>query len=110
MPQQAISTRIAQIYKTTYGRGPTKIAAYLLPELVVVLVEDLNVPAQSTLVDLGDHDIVESGHRRLHQVMAPDMCRAIEEIAGRRVRGCVSGFNVGLDAATNSFPLEPEEQ
>ncbi|MBF6621074.1 MAG: DUF2294 family protein [Patulibacter sp.] len=106
MPQQAISTRIAQIYKTTYGRGPTKITAYLLPDLVTVLVEDLNIPAQSTLVELGDHDLVEAGHRRLHQVMCADMCTAIEEILQRRVRGCVSGFNVALDAATNCFPLE----
>jgi uncharacterized protein YbcI len=109
MPQQAISTRIAQIYKTTYGRGPTKITAYLLPDLVAVLVEDLNIHAQSTLVGLGDHEHVEAGHRRLHQAMAPEMCKAIEQILQRRVRGCISGFNVALDTASNCFPLEDGE-
>ncbi len=109
MPQQAISTRIAQIYKTTYGRGPTKIAAYVLPELVLVLVEDLNTPGQSRLIEHGDHDYVESGHRRLHQTMTAEMGHAIEDVLSRRVRGCVSGFNGPLNAATNTFLLEPEE-
>lgn len=108
MPQQAISTRIAQIYKTAYGRGPTKIAAYILPELVVVLIEDLNTPAQSTLIEHGQPHHVDAGHRRLHETMVDDMIAAIQDVLGREVRGCVAGFNATLNAATNSFLLGPE--
>lgn len=110
MPQQAISTRIAQIYKTAYGRGPTKIAAYLLPELVVVLIEDLNTQAQGTLLDAGQDEHVETSHRRLYESMASDMSTAVEGVLGRTVRGCVAGFNARLNAATTTFLLDPSEQ
>lgn len=109
MPHQAISTHIAGIYKTTYGRGPTKIATFLLPDVVMIVLEDLNTPAQDTLAGLGDHGLVEAGHQRLHQVMVPQMQAAIEQTLERQVRGCVSGFNSALNAATNTFLLVPAD-
>ena len=109
MPHQAISTHIAQIYKSTYGRGPTKIATYLLLDVVLIVLEDLNTPAQDTLTELGDYDIVEAAHQRLHQAMVPQMTTAIEQVLGRSVRDCVPGFNVGAGAATNTFLLAPQD-
>jgi uncharacterized protein YbcI len=108
VPQQALSDEIARLYKSRYGRGPTKITVQLAPGVVICVLEDVNTAAQQALVELGAIDVAQATHLRLQMGMADEMSQAVEATTGRRVRGYIPGFNSEIAAATDTFLLEPE--
>ncbi|CAB4892800.1 unannotated protein [freshwater metagenome] len=104
---QALSTEIAQIYKTHYGRGPTKITAAYMGDAVVCLLEDVNLPAQTALLNRGKTDLAQAIHAELQLGMADAMSETVQRITGRTVRTYVPGFNATGNATTDVFFLEP---
>jgi uncharacterized protein YbcI len=108
-PQQALSDEIARLYKSRYGRGPTKISVQVGAGAVVCLLEDVNTTAQKALVELGAVEVAQATHLHLQMGMASEMAQAVEAATGRAVRGYIPGFNVQLAAATDTFLLEPED-
>lgn len=107
MPHQAIANGIAQVYKDTYGRGPQKIVATILPDTVLVTLEELNTPGQNKLRQLGEIDLLTTVHTRLQRAIAPDLCAVVEAVTGRRVRSYVTGYNGHDNTATDAFLLDP---
>lgn len=108
MPQFQIANEIAQIYKTAYGRGPTRVVAHLLKDTVVCVLEDVLTPEQSALVELGETDLVDAVHGRLRRALLPEFIGVVERVTGRQVRCYVPGFDARLAMATDTFVLHPE--
>ncbi len=108
-PEAEISDGIALVYKSRYGRGPTKITTRVLPEAVVCLLRDVNTPAQSALVQMGKVDVAQAVHGELQLGMAEEMGAVIERITGRTVDAYVPGFNAAADATTDVFFLNPRD-
>lgn len=108
MPQFQIANEIAQIYKTAYGRGPTRVVAHILKDTVVCVLEDVLTPDQTTLVELGEADLVDAVHARLRRTLVPDFVGVVERVTGREVRCYVPGFDARLAMATDTFVLHPE--
>ena len=104
---QAISTAIAQIYKTYYGRGPTKVIAGHIGDAIVCLLEGVNTPSQAALLKFGKFDTAQAIHGELQLGMAIEMREAVERLTGRTVRAYVPGFNAAEDATTDVFLLQP---
>lgn len=104
---QAISTELAQIYKTHYGRGPTKITADYMGDAVVCLLEDVNSPTQAALLKFGRADTAQTIHGEMQLGMADEMRETVERLTGRTVRAYVPGFNAAANATTDVFLLEP---
>ena len=104
---QAVSREIAQIYKTHYGRGPTKINSGFMGDAVVCLLEDVNNASQAALLQFGKTDVAQAVHGELQLGMAHAMQEAIERLTGRTVRAYVPGFNATANATTDVFLLEP---
>lgn len=100
-----ISKEIAQVYRSRYGRGPTKITAHVLGDAVVCLLRDVNTPAQAALVRSGRADLARAVHGELQMGMAREMQAVVERITGRAVTGYVPGFNAEIDATTDTFFL-----
>lgn len=96
------------IYKQHYGRGPTKIVAHLVGDAVVCLLEDVNVPAQSALIERGRVDVARTIHEELQLGMADAMSEVVQRHTGRAVRTYVPGFNATAGATTDVFHLETE--
>lgn len=107
MPQFQIANEIAQIYKTAYGRGPTRVVAHLLKDTVVCVLEDVLTPEQSALVELGEADLVDAVHGRLRRALLPEFIGVVERVTGRQVRCYVPGFDARLAMATDTFVLHP---
>lgn len=108
MPQFQIANEIAQIYKTTYGRGPTRVVAHLLKDTVICILEDVLTSEQAALVELGESDLVDTAQCRLRRALLPEFVGVVERITGRQVRCYVPGFDARLAVATDTFLLHPE--
>jgi uncharacterized protein YbcI len=108
-PLQAISNAMAQIYKTQFGRGPTKVKTHFAgPDTVVCVLEDTQTPAERRLVELGEDQRLRDV-RLFFQYATEDSLRApVEEATGRRVRAFISGIDVRADASAEIFLLEDE--
>ncbi len=108
-PLQAISNAMAQIYKTQFGRGPTKVKTHFAgPDTVVCILEDTQTPAERRLVELGEDQRLRDV-RLFFQYATEDSLRApVEEATGRRVRAFISGIDVREDASAEIFLLEDE--
>lgn len=106
-PLQAISNAMAQIYKTQFGRGPTKVKTHFAgPDAVVCILEDTQSPAERRLVELEQHQRLRDV-RLFFQYASEDTLREpIEQATGRRVRAFISGIDVRADASAEVFLLE----
>lgn len=105
--QQQLATGVALVYKTVYGRGPTKVTAHTLPDAVIVILEDVTTPGQEMLVELGEIGLVDTVHARLQRGIAPKLVEVVERLVGRKVRSYVPGFDAVNGTATDTFLLEP---
>jgi len=107
VPHQQIANGIAQVYKDLYGRGPQKIVATILPDVIFVVLEEINTPGQNKLVDLDEIRLLDTVHSRLQRSIERDLIAVVEEVVGRTVRSYVPGYNGRNNTATDAFLLEP---
>ncbi|MDO9409774.1 Na-translocating system protein MpsC family protein [Patulibacter sp.] len=106
-PLQAISNAMAQIHKTQFGRGPTKVKTYFAgPDAVVCVLEDTQTPAEKRLVELGEHQRLRDVRLFFQYATEDDMRAPVEHATGRRVRAFISGIDVRADASVELFLLE----
>jgi uncharacterized protein YbcI len=103
-----ISRRIVQLHKEYYGRGPTKAKTWILDDLVVVLMRGGFSKAEETLLREGRGDSVIRQRMDFQDVMRDRFTAVIEEEAGRRVAGMMSGSHQRPDLLAEMFVLEPE--
>jgi uncharacterized protein YbcI len=106
-PLQAISNAMAQIYKTQFGRGPTKVKTYFAgPDAVVCVLEDTQTPAERRLVEMGEFQRLRDVRLFFQYATEEELKRPIEEATGRRVRAFISGMDTQADASAEIFLLE----
>jgi uncharacterized protein YbcI len=106
-PLQAISNAMAQVYKSQFGRGPTKVRTmYAGSDAIVCILEDTQTPAERRLVELGEHRRLRDVRLFFQYATEDDLKRPIEEATGRRVRAFISGIDARADASAEMFLLE----
>jgi uncharacterized protein YbcI len=105
-----VSNEMVRIYKTQFGRGPTKArAAFAGRDTLISTLEDSFTPAERNLAAMGEHQRLRDT-RMFFQYASEHVFReAVEEITGRKVRGFVSGLDAEHDISTEVFHLHPEE-
>jgi uncharacterized protein YbcI len=109
-PLQAISNAMAQIYKTQFGRGPTKVKTYFAgPDAVVCVLEDTQTPAERRLVELGEYQRLRDVRLFFQYATEEELKKPIEEATGRRVRAFISGIDTQADASAEIFLLEEDD-
>jgi uncharacterized protein YbcI len=104
-----ISNEMVRLYKTQFGRGPTKARTHFAgPDTIVCTLEDSLTPAERNLVAMGEHQRLRD-MRMLFQAAAETQFReVVERLTGRKVRAFVSGIDTGEDVSSELFYLEPE--
>jgi uncharacterized protein YbcI len=104
----AISNEMVRIYKSQFGRGPTKTRTqWAGPDIVVVTLEKTLTPAEHSLRRLGEHGRLRD-LRLLFQYAELDVfCEPVERLTGRRVRAFISGIDTVGDVASEMFVLHP---
>ncbi|MDO9409776.1 Na-translocating system protein MpsC family protein [Patulibacter sp.] len=106
-PLQAISNAMAQIYKTQFGRGPTRVKTYFAgPDAVVCILEDTQTPAEKRLVELREDQRLRDVRLFFQYATEDDLRAPVEQATGRRVRAFISGIDVRADASAEVFLLD----
>lgn len=104
-----LSNEMVGLYKTLFGRGPTKARSHWLgPDAVATTLEDTFTPAERNMVALGEHQRLRDIRTFFQHASANEFRAAAERATGRKVRGFVSGVDTEVDISTEVFYLEPE--
>lgn len=105
----AISREMVRIYKTQFGRGPTKArTAFAGPDLVVCTLEDSLTPVERRMAEIGDHERLRDLRLYFQHVTEDQFREVIERSLGRTVRAFVSGMDTSKDVSAELFYLDPE--
>jgi uncharacterized protein YbcI len=100
-----VSREMVRLYKTQFGRGPTRARSdFAGPDLVVCTLEDTLTPAEKRMAELGEHQ--RDLRLYFQHVSQEQFCEIIERILGRKVRAFVSGMDTKEDVAAELFYLE----
>jgi uncharacterized protein YbcI len=109
---EEISRRIVQLYKESYGKGPTKACTYWHDDVITVVVRGGFTPDERTLRDAGRGEAVLEHRVQFHEAMRIRFKREVEQLTGRVVIGVMSGVQVDVpEMAAQVFVLEtsPDE-
>jgi uncharacterized protein YbcI len=106
----AISNEMVHLYKSLFGRGPTKArTAWAGPDTIAVTLEETLTPAERNLVRLGEHQRLRESRIFFQYATVREFCEPVERLTGRKVRGFISGIDTSVDGmALELFTLHPE--
>jgi uncharacterized protein YbcI len=91
---EEISRRIVQLYKESYGRGPTKARTYWQDDVITVLVRGGFTPDERTLREAGRGEAVLEHRVQFHEAMRTRFKAEVEQLTARVVIGVMSGVQV----------------
>lgn len=104
---EELSRRIVQLYKESYGKGPTRARTYWYDDVITVVVRGGFTPDERTLREAGRGEAVLEHRVQFHQAMRTRFRQEVEQLTGRTVIGVMSGVQVEEpEMAAQVFVLE----
>jgi uncharacterized protein YbcI len=101
-----ISREMVRLYKSQFGRGPTKARSdFAGPNLIVCTLEDSLTPAEKRMAEMGEHQRLRDLRLYFQHATEEQFCEVIERITGRKVRAFISGLDTNKDVAAELFYL-----
>jgi uncharacterized protein YbcI len=105
-----VSNEMVRLYKTQFGRGPTKArTAFAGQDTLVSTLEYSFTPAERNLAAMGEHQRLRDARTFFQYASEQKFREMVEEITGRKVRGFISGLDAEQDISTEVFYLHPQE-
>ena len=101
-----IARAVVRIHRDGVGRGPTKAQAFFHGSIVVVVLEDILVKAERTLLASGHHDSVIRLRQELLRTMQPDLITAVERLTDRHVTALMGGTSPKSGIGGQIFVLD----
>jgi uncharacterized protein YbcI len=84
---QAVSNAMVRLHKEQFGRGPTNARSYFAgPDTLVCTLEDALLPAERTMVEMGEHQRVRESRVFLQVASQDEFIAAVEALVPRKVR------------------------
>ena len=102
----AISTRIVQILREHYGRGPMKAKTYVLDDLIVCVLRNGFTKVEQTMMDSGEPDRVVEMRHDFQRMMGTRYKDMIEELTNRKVLAFLSQAHVEPDITLEVFIID----
>jgi uncharacterized protein YbcI len=104
-----ISSAMVQIYKSQFGRGPTRTRTeWSGRDVITVVLEDTFTPVEHTLVGLDEHQRVRDLRMLFQYANVSEFCEPIERLTGRKVRAFISGVDTMVNGLSiETFVLHP---
>jgi uncharacterized protein YbcI len=107
----AVSTAMVKLHKEQFGRGPKRARSnFAGPDTLVCVLEDVLLPAELKLVELGEHNRVRDARVAYQAATEAEFITAIEEIVSRKVRAFASAVDPDRNVVFECFTLEPRQQ
>ena len=102
----AISTRIVQLLRENYGRGPSRAKSYAMDDCIVCVLRDGFTAHERTIVEGGDPGRVLEMRQDFQRLMERRYREMIESITGRRVVAFLSQAHLEPDITLEIFFLD----
>jgi uncharacterized protein YbcI len=103
-----LSNEMVRLYKTQFGRGPTKArSSWAGPDVLLCTLENSLTPAERNLLNLGEEQRVRDIRMLFQHASQTEFCEIVERLTGRSVRAFVSGIDTAQDTSSEVFYLEP---
>jgi uncharacterized protein YbcI len=104
---QDVSNAMVALHKEQFGRGPTKAQSHLAgPDALLCVLEDALLPAERTMVEMGEQQRVRESRMFLQVATAEQFIAAVEEITGRTVRAFASATDPDRGVVMENFVFE----
>jgi uncharacterized protein YbcI len=102
----AISTRIVQLLRENYGRGPSRAKSYAIDDCIVCVLRNGFTAHERTIVEGGDPGRVIEMRQDFQRLMERQYRETIETITGRRVVAFLSQAHLEPDITLEIFFLD----
>jgi uncharacterized protein YbcI len=103
-----ISNEMVRLYKTQFGRGPTKVRTnWAGPDTLISTLENSLTPAERNMVAMGEHQRLRDTRMFFQYASEPEFREVIERLTGREVSAFVSGIDAQQDVSCEVFYLKP---
>jgi uncharacterized protein YbcI len=107
---QAVSNAMVRLHKEQFGRGPTNARThYAGPDTLVCTLEDTLLPAERTMVEMGEHQRVRESRTFLQVASERQFVAAVEELLSRKVRAFASAIDPHPGVVFEVFSFVPED-
>lgn len=106
----AISNMVVHVMRRYLGRGPTGAKTTITPDFIAVVMRDILLQAETSLVKAGEADRVLETRHRFQMTMRTDLVAGVERITGRKVRAFLSDNHLNPDLAVEMFVMEEGKQ
>jgi uncharacterized protein YbcI len=107
---QAVSNAMVKLHKEQLGRGPTNARTYFAgPDTLVCTLEDSLLPAERTMVEMGEHHRVRESRMFLQVASQDEFIQAVEELVSRKVRAFSSAIDPDAGVVFEVFSFEPDD-
>jgi uncharacterized protein YbcI len=103
-----ISRDTVQILRKYSGRGPTKAKTAIGGDVVTVVVADALTPAEQTVAEGGEAEVVLAQRHALQRAMRNELTAMVERHTKRKVIAFMSDNHIDPDYGAEVFVLEPE--
>lgn len=101
-----IARAVVRIHRDRVGRGPTKAHAFFHGSIVVVVLEDMLVNAERTLLASGHENSVIRLRQELLRTMQPDLIAAVERLTDRHVTALIGSTSPKSSIGAQIFVLD----
>jgi uncharacterized protein YbcI len=99
---------MVKLHKEQFGRGPTLARSYFAgPDTLVCTLEDSLLPAERTMVEMGEHQHVRESRMFLQVATQDKFVAAVEQIVYRKVRAFASAIDPAPGVVWEIFTFEP---
>ena len=103
----AVSNALVRLHKDQFGRGPTNARAHFAgADVLVCVLEDVLLPAEHRLVELGDPSRVREQRLAYQAATAPEFIAVVEQQLRRKVRAFASAIDVSANVTFENYWFE----
>jgi uncharacterized protein YbcI len=104
----AFSNAMVKLHKEQFGRGPTHARSdFAGPDTLVCTLEDALLPAERTMVEMGEAQRVRESRTFLQVATADQFIATVEELFSRKVRAFASAIDPDPGVVWEIFTFQP---
>jgi len=104
-----VSSAMVALHKEQFGRGPRRARSHFAgADILVCVLEDALLPAELTMVSMGDQQRVRESRMYLQVATADQFITAVEDIVGRKVHAFSSATDPDHNSVFEVFTFEPD--
>jgi uncharacterized protein YbcI len=106
-----VSNAMIALHKEQFGRGPKRARTdFAGPNGLVCVLEDVLLPAELKMVELGDQHRVRDSRTAYQAATSTDFVAAVEQIVRRKVQAFASGIDADSNVVFETFLFEPDQR